>query len=59
MVNIDNLQDEKSAINTIEKNADQRYNPTSSEEDNKRMVFLEAICEMLVNYKNLEERKHE
>lgn len=44
---------------TIEKNADQRYNPTSSEEDNKRMVFLEAICEMLVNYKNLEERKHD
>ena len=59
MVNIDKFQDEKSAINTIEKNADQRYNPTSSEEDNKRMVFWEAICEMLVSYKNLEERKHE
>lgn len=59
MENVNNFLDENLVTCTIDKNSNQRYTSSSSEGDNKRKEFLETICEMLVNYKNLEGHKNE
>lgn len=53
------LVNENPERGAIDESLGQRYNPYQSEEEKRRREFLEIVCEMLVNYKNLEGLKNE
>ena len=54
MQKMNHLVNENPERGAIDESLGQRYNPSQSDEEKRRREFLEIVCEMLVNYKNLE-----